>query len=176
MRKKILFICFSIFLMILYSLSLSFALMKGLSTERLTKKSEMIIRGEVEHVQSQWSKDRKTIFTSATIVIHTVVKGKVIKNKKIIVEYRGGEVEDMGMKISDTVLLKKGEKVLLFLKSGISYQDGTVFNVVGKAQGKYTIDNNGIARKSGFSVAADRAVIDNNIPIDELINKIKRVK
>ena len=70
----------------------------------------------------------------------------------------------------------KGEKLILFLETGKSRQDGNVFNIVGKAQGKYTIDNNGIARKGGFSVISGEEIIDNNIPVDILINKIRNVK
>jgi hypothetical protein len=149
--------------------------MEGLSTERLTKESEIIITGEVEDVQARWSKDRKTIFTSASIVINAIVKGKAV-NRRIVVEYRGGEVGDVGMKVSDAESLKKGEKVLLFLKSGVSHENGKIFNIVGKAQGKYTIDNDGIARKGSFSIATNKEAIDDNIPVDELINKIKNVK
>ena len=72
--------------------------------------------------------------------------------------------------------LRKGEKVILFLKPGKSKKDGIVFNIVGKGQGKYTIGNDGIARKGGFSIMSGEEVIDKNIPVEVLINKIKKVK
>jgi len=173
MRKNFLFISFSIFLIIQYSLS--FAFMEGLSTERLTRESEVVITGKVEDVQSQWSRDRKIIFTRATIKIHAVIKGRAA-DRSIVVEYKGGEVGSIGMRVSDAVSLKKGERVLMFLKSGVSYKNGKIFNIVGKAQGKYTISDDGIAQKSGFSAADGKGVIDNNIRVDELIKKIKGVR
>lgn len=175
------------------------AVMVGLSTEELTKGSEAVIIGQVEGVESFWSGDGSTIFTRATVVLENAVTGEVLK-ERLIVEYEGGEVGDMGLKISDTAPLKKGERVVLFLKSGKSKkysednrqrvsdgngenirvektaEDYHVFNIVGLAQGKYTINKDGIAQKSGYSIAKDKGVIDNNIPLHELIDRIRGVK
>lgn len=176
MKRNNLFVIKFIWLtMIFFLSSSSSAIMKAMSTEELVKTSEIIVIGEVEDVKAQWSKDGKTIFTSASIVISDVIRGNIAQ-KKIIVEYEGGEVGDIGLRVSDVSPLSNGEKVILFLRSGKSKQEGVVHNIVGKAQGKYTIDNSGIARKSGFSIVSGEDVIDNNIPVDELIDKIRRVK
>jgi hypothetical protein len=149
--------------------------MIGLSTEELTKNSEIVIRGEVENVEPQWSKDGSIIFSRAVIIINDVVAGDVAENK-IIVEYEGGEMEDIGFRVSDVSPLVKGDHVILFLKSGESKRDGFVRNIVGKNQGKYIIGKDGIARKSGFSIVGGENLIDNNVPMDALINKIRSVK
>ncbi len=94
----------------------------------------------------------------------------------ITVEYEGGEVGEMGLRVSDVAPLKTGEEVILFLKSGKSKIEGNVYNIVANAQGKYTIGEDGIARKYGFSVISGQDKIDYSIPADELINKIKEVK
>jgi hypothetical protein len=47
---------------------------------------------------------------------------------------------------------------------------------VGKAQGKYTVGKDGMARKQGFSVGAGREAVDAEIPVDVLIEKIKSVQ
>jgi hypothetical protein len=154
--------------------SSSFAFMKGLSTEELTMASDLIIEGDIENVEAQWSKDGKTIFTSAEILISTVIRGNTI-HKKLTVEYTGGEVGEIGLKVSDQITFRKGEKVLLFLKSGMSKKDGTAYNVVGKGQGKYIINSEGIAQKNGFSVAGEKGMIDNNIPATTLMEKIRGV-
>ena len=70
----------------------------------------------------------------------------------------------------------KGEKVLLFLKAGKSKKDGAAYNLVGKNQGKYVVTADGIARKNGFSIEGEKEMIDNNIPVDALIEKIRRVE
>lgn len=168
----IMFLC----LMMIHLLSFqSSAIMEGLSTEELTRASNVVMQGEVEDVEVQWSKDGSTIVTRALIVITDVLRGSVAQ-RRIIVEYEGGEIGDIGLKVSDMVPLNRGEKIILFLKSGKSRIDGNVYNIVGKSQGKYTIGDDGIATKSGFSIAAGEEVIDNNIPVDELIDKIRRVK
>jgi hypothetical protein len=151
--------------------------MKGLSTEELTSASDLVIEGEVDDTEAQWSKDGKSIFTSATVIVNTFVKGKTTQ-KKIKVEYDGGEIGNIGMKVSDqaAVPLRKGERVLLFLKSGKSKKDGKAYNIVGKGQGKYSIDAKGIARKSGVAIVGPKESIDNNLSVDELIEKIKKVR
>jgi hypothetical protein len=149
--------------------------MKGISTEKLTIDSEIVIEGEVEKVKSHWSKDRRTIVTKATVRNRDVIKGKSVK-AKITIEYEGGEIDGLGLKVSDVAPLERGEKVILFLKKGKSKTDGSVYKIVGNAQGKYTIGDDGIARKKGFSLADDYDVIDNNIPVETLKKKIKRIK
>ena len=154
------------------------AVMTGLSTEELTKLSHAVITGTVEDVQSYWGSDKKTIFTTASIKISEVIRGKAVKNT-ITVEYEGGEVDGIGLRISDMAVLSKGEKILLFLKtvkSKKAEQKEDVFRIVGKAQGKYLIDNQGIARKSGFSVIDGKEAIDNDVSVETLINKIKGVE
>ena len=51
-----------------------------------------------------------------------------------------------------------------------------MYSIVGNAQGKYTVDKEGIARKSGFSVISGEDMIDNNIPVEKLIEKIRGIK
>lgn len=163
----------SILLIIIVSIPAA-GIMKGMSTEELTKASGLVIRGQVERAESHWSEDGQTIYTSVVVNVKHVIKGGWENQGKLIVEYEGGEVGDIGLEVSDTPSLKYGEEILLFLKRGRSKRNGYVYNIVGKGQGKYTIDGNGVARKSGFSIAGDEEDIDNNIPVDVLIEKIER--
>ena len=176
MNRRFFIIKFLFLIMVYFLLSSSsLAVMLGLGTEELTRGSESVIIGEVEDTEAQWSKDGKTIFTKAFIVVNEIIRGRTLQ-KRIIIEYEGGEIGDIGLKVSDVAPLEKGERVLLFLKSGKSRDDGFVYNIVGKAQGKYTIDKERIARKRGFSVMSGEDIIDNNIPLDELLKKIREVK
>lgn len=148
--------------------------MIALSTEELTKLSENVIVGKVEKTVAQWSEDGKTIITRATIQINNVIRGNLNKNK-IIVEYPGGAIGDIELIVSDVSSLKVGEKVMLFLTRK-NLKDDSVFKIAGKAQGHYTIDKNGIARKGGFSVIGNKYTIDNNVPVNTLIDKIRKIK
>lgn len=155
--------------------SVSYAIMQGFSTEALTKESSLIVTGEVEHTKSEWSKDGKTIITTASVVVVDVIKGTETA-QRVIVEYEGGEVGDIGLRVSDVSPLAKGETLLLFLKPGGSKTDGAVHNITAKGQGKYVIDENRIARKSGFSLAGGGENVDYSMPLDKLIEKIRNVR
>jgi len=155
--------------------SQALALMVGLSTEELTRASQTVIMGEVEDVESQWSEDGSTIVTRATVVVSEAIKGKA-RDSRVTVEYKGGEVGEVGMRVSDTPSLKKGENVILFLKPDKETRTGLIRSIVGRAQGKYSIGNDGVARKTGFTVMERKDAIDNDIPVNELVDKIRAVR
>jgi len=148
--------------------------MIGLSTEELAKSSDVIVRGMVESVQSEWSADGRTIITRASVLVDDVIGGKVTGNR-VMVEYPGGEVDGIGLKVSDVSPLMEGEDVLLFLSPETERMGVFVRKMVGNAQGEYRIDRKGIARKRGFTLADRKDVIDNDIPVEELIGKIRAV-
>lgn len=174
--KRIFFVILFLCMMMPFLSSQSSAMMIGMGTEELTRESGLVIRGEVAEVKAQWSEDGKTIITRANIIITNILKGETISNM-ITVEYEGGEIGEIGLMVSDVSPLNTGEDVILFLKkSAEGGKTGDVHNMVGNAQGKYTISKDGIAGKSGFSVISGESIIDNNIPVDELIEKIRRVK
>ncbi|MBF0487000.1 MAG: hypothetical protein HQK98_02460 [Nitrospirae bacterium] len=141
----------------------------GISTDELVKSSEVIIAGKVEKASCHWSKG--TVVTRATVKVSEVLVGSIDK-KDIIVEYEGGKVGDLELKLTDAVSLTKGEEIILFLKTGQSKLNGTVFVIEGEAQGKYTVKN-GIASKNGFTCEKNMDIVDNNIPVKELVAKIK---
>jgi len=153
----------------------SWAVMEGLSTEDLARRSDLIVMGDVESAAARWSNDGQTIVTTAIVLVKEVIKGQPV-SRKIEVEYRGGEVGDIGLRVSDEPGMDKGEKVLLFLKRGIEPGESDKYDLVGKAQGKYSIGPDGVARKKGFSVLGDTKQIDAEVPLETLIDKIKRVK
>lgn len=171
---------------ILFLNSQAGAFMVGLSTEELARSSDSVITGEVTDTESFWSEDGKTILTNATVTVENIIKGPSPQNTIIIVEHEGGEIGGVGLKVSDIAPLVKGEKVLLFLKSSDSrkFRDSRkpkasrekVHTLVGEAQGKYVIDTKGVAAKSGFSSTAGAGLIDNNLPLEDLIKIIKDIK
>jgi hypothetical protein len=177
---RLFFLC-----MLAASSSVAFAVMIGLSTEALTNSSDLIVVGNVQSVESRWSEDGKIIVSRAKIAVDSVITGKW--EKEIInVEYTGGEVGDIGLQVSDVKPLKQGENLLLFLKMkngekqkrnlAPSANEEIYHSIVGNAQGQYTITPEGIAKKDGFSVMEGSELIDNDIPLGALIDKIRRVK
>ena len=174
---------------IFISTPFSWALMKALSTEDLVKRSEYIIQGVVTHVESKWSSDGKTIVTLTQIEPSDFLKGS-LSQKTIIVETPGGEVGDIGLRVSDSATFVEGEEVVLFLKSAKSSDSSVradeaeaieksgvepfVSQIVGGAQGKYIIDSAGMAVKGNFSVIEDNKNVEYKLPLEELLNKIRK--
>ena len=169
---QILSICFMGF--ILFS-SPALAIMLGMSTEDLTKSSQTVIIGKVGEVVCQWSEDGNRIVTRATVEVDEVLKGN-LSHSEVIVEYEGGEIGEIGLKVSDSPSLVSGENVILFLKEIGEARGASINNIVGKAQGKYSIGEDGIVRKTGFELLKGNNVIDNAISVDEIVGKIKAIK
>ncbi|MDY0042202.1 MAG: hypothetical protein RBS57_17970 [Desulforhabdus sp.] len=175
------------FLCLILTAATASAVMMALTTDEITKSSDIVIRGTVQRVESYWSDDGKSIMSRATVLVIEKIRGRIVPHQ-VVVEYAGGEIGDLGYRVSDSVSFEEGEDTLLFLRGPIARnkpvqaapgsQDQLVdqpegYEMVGKAQGKYTIDHLGIARKRGFSVVGKPGTIDNNIPVEELIRKIK---
>jgi hypothetical protein len=151
----------------------SFALMVGLGTDKLTRDAELVVTGYVEDVTSQWTPDNKAITTTAVVNVEQIVKGVTVR-QKVEVVHMGGQVGDLIMKVSDEASMKKGEKVLLFLSPEHELSGGSACKIQGRAQGKYEIGEDGIARKGGFSVDAVNDQMDNDIHVDKLTEKIRK--
>ena len=122
------------------------------------------------------------IFTTAEINVEEALKGDASPGQLVTVTQEGGEVGDVGLKVSDSSTFTRGEQLIVFLESEAKHPDaarqhsglGGAYKLVGKAQGKYTVDKDGIARKKGFSLADGSELVDDSIPAADLINKIKR--
>lgn len=151
----------------------SSAMVVTLSTENLTKTSDVIITGDVINSKSFWSADKQFIYTMATVAIREVIKGRPHQNNLTIV-LEGGEVDGIGLKVSDVAPLTMGETVLLFLSPEKATIPAMRYRIVGKAQGKYTIDKNGMARKGGYTGEDGKPVIDHIIPLHSLLDEINK--
>jgi hypothetical protein len=176
-KNNVAWITTLIFFILIVTFSLtqqSAAIMLPLSTENLTGESELIISGDVKQVKSEWGEDKKSIFTFATVTVRETIKGKA-SDKTLKIMYEGGEIDGIGMKVSDVAIPEVGKNVLLFLKPAKTRQLETIYKNVGKAQGQYKIDKDGIARKSGYNLEGSAKDIDNNMPLEVLIEKIKRI-
>jgi len=172
-KKKILSVVMTVFVFTVCFCAPAFALMVGLSTEKLTRDAALVVTGSVEDTVSQWTPDKKSIVTIAVINVEQYIKGTSAQ-KKIQVMHMGGQVGDLVMAVSDEAPLKKGERVLLFLSPEKELSGGAACKIEGRAQGKYAIGEDGIARKWGFSVDAVNEQMDNTIHIEKLTEKIRK--
>ena len=135
MNKNIIAAAFLFLALIFFSPISSFALMIEKSAEELAQDAKVIIQGEVRSVKS-YKGINGVIYTRASVMVSDIIKGKNIK-KNITVEYEGGEVGDIGVRVEDEPTLKKGEQVILFLTN--SFWRKNVYYIVGGVLGKYAI-------------------------------------
>lgn len=111
----------------------------------LTLRSDAVIRGTVQNVQSRWSSDGMRIITEIEIGVDESMKGEAGQSVKVV--QLGGEVGDIGQRVDGLASFEKGEEVVLFLE-----RQGTQrFQVSGMAQGKYRIERTQ-DKKAAFAV------------------------
>jgi len=176
---------FAFFLLAFCVFSSSQAVMIKLSIEELTSKADAIVIGEVRDIQSQWSVDKTVIMSVVKLQILEVIKGEIRSNIALI-QYPGGTIGDINLKASDMPTFEPGEKVLVFLKSIMHITDGKhapvvlldvfpAYSVYGAAQGKYSVDSEGTAQKSGYTLVSREAEPDVSLPLSDLKGKIKKV-
>ncbi len=137
------------------------ALMVRKSIEELTFEADSILIGKVKKIESRWNEERTLIHTYVTISVSQHLKALSGQGKieEIIVKVRGGEVGDIGLRVSDTPQFREGEEVFLFLRT----EKPPLFSVAGLFQGKYTIED-GRARNRILGIES---------PLDSFINQIK---
>ena len=122
------------------------ALMLKMSFEELSSKSESIIVGKVNNIDSYWNEERTSIYTEVTISVEDNIKGE-IKQGEITIITPGGEVDGITQYVSDSPTFKPGEEAVLFLNelpgqsfSTQQYQSG-LYQVTGSSQGKIDISD-----------------------------------
>ena len=139
------------------------ALMVKKSLEELTSEADSILIGEVKKIESQWNEEKTLIYTYVTISVkqHTKTLSGVGEVQEIIVKVPGGEVGDIGLKVSDTPQFREGEEVFLFLRM----EKLPLFSVAGLFQGKYTIEEGRVKNR----------ILGLEVPLDSFISQIKGI-
>lgn len=173
------------FILTFFILNSAQALMIKLSLHRLTIEADAIILGEVENIRCEWSLDKQIILSVVTLRIHEILKGDFY-NPEIFIQYPGGTLGDISLRVSDMPTFQSNEKVLVFLKSITDIPDTKnslivtlnifpAFEVYGNAQGKYFIDANGMAQKSGYDLIAKDDEQDRPLSLSELKASIRNI-
>ena len=139
------------------------ALMVEKNIEQLTQEADLILTGRVKSIESRWNEERTLIYTYVTISVKQYAKAISSQEqvREIVVRVRGGEVGDIGLRVSDTPQFREGEEVFLFLRM----ENMLLFSVAGLFQGKYTIED-GIARNQ---------MLGKEIPLDNFISQVKGI-
>ncbi len=171
------------FILFFFVCNFNHALMIKLSLKKLCLGADVIIFGEAKEIQSQWSLDRSIILTIVTLQIHETLKGKIYTNQ-VLIQYPGGKVGDLALQVEDAPSFRTDEEVLVFLKFIKNVKDikhspvialsiFRPFSVFGVAQGKYSIDSRGVARKSGYTLISKEKEPDRSLHLSNLKAKIR---
>jgi hypothetical protein len=169
------------------------ALMVELGLDELTQDADLILRGEVTDMKSEWNEDKTAIYTYITFNVKERIHGEY-DTQTITIKQRGGEVDGIGMVVSDCAEFKKGEEAIVFLKPERDVQAvrlrragraRTITELVGKNQGKYSVAKDDIAQAE--AVVVNKAVFatrdgklitrpGKRIPLKDFVGDIKRIK
>ncbi|MFC2158928.1 hypothetical protein ACFLT9_13935 [Acidobacteriota bacterium] len=159
------------------------SLMIRLPLRTLVNEAEVILLGEVRDIRSDWSMDRRLILTTASIRIKEVWKGRVDFHD-VMVQYPGGQVGDISLRVSDVPEFRLGETAVVFLQTipdpahprntvRAALSAAPVFSVYGKAQGKYSIGGDDMARKAGYTLLRGEPDAEAVLPLRFLKSRVK---
>jgi hypothetical protein len=149
----------------------------------LTAGAETIVLGRVAEVRSSWSLDNSLIVTLTTVEIQESMKGR-LSSRRLVVQTQGGRIGDLFLAVSDEPVFTEGETVLLFLKPLPERYSGAnsvltltspdpVFRMLEKAQGKYSVDADGLARKTGYRLLEADGSDEASLPLTALRERLK---
>ncbi len=113
-----------------------------LSLEDLTVRSRAVVRATVRQHQSAWDEDHKRIYSYTELSVTEVISGEAPET--LLVRTLGGEVGDIGMKVSGTPRFVLDQEVVVFLRR--DSMDPDDFTVVGMSQGLYRIERDSAGR------------------------------
>ena len=116
----------------------------------LVEQSESIVQGKVEHVESAWDEQRKTIFTSVSVIVNEGLKGT--PQSRIVVRQLGGKLGAMNLSVVGMPPFHEGEEVILFLRRS-SLSD---YHVIGLSQGKFTVTEGFVSANTSGIELLDR--------------------
>ena len=175
---------FFILISVIFISSAGYSLMIKLSLERLSCDSDTIVLGEVIDIECHWSMDRSTIVTIVTLQVQRMIKGG-LHGDQILIQYPGGEIGDIGLRVSDMPDFHLRERTLVFLETITDKNDlrnslriamnfWPAFTVFGAAQGKYSIDSKETAKKGGYTLISEELDEDKMLSLETLIARIQK--
>ncbi len=103
---------------------------------QLGQEANSIVTGKVVALESRWDMDDGLINTYVTVRVREHLKGAPTTSE-VVIRVPGGEVEDLGLYVSEAPWFEPGEDVFVFLSPELK----GARSVVGWYQGKLTIQN-----------------------------------
>src|SRR5687768_3441081 len=108
-----------------------------LSIEQMAVEAACVVRGKVQSTHAAWDTAHERIYTYTEIEILDVMHSPSALPKKVTVRTLGGEVGEVGMKVSGTEKFTPNEEVVVFLRNDPGAENA--YQVVGMSQGKFSL-------------------------------------
>ena len=128
----------------------------------LMEKASYILVGKVENIESHWDEERNSIYTYIKVYVEERIKG-TIQDKYVVIKHRGGEVGNIGLRVSGEPHFLLGEKIKVFLK----LEERGEFTVLGGWEGKVSLNS---PASSGFNYSGFHWDQD-DLPVPYYINE-----
>ncbi|MCP4649848.1 MAG: hypothetical protein GY853_07210 [PVC group bacterium] len=158
-----------------------YGIMPARSLEDITLAADNIVVGQVLATNTLWNQDKTLIVTEVKVSISDVIKGDFTQ-EVLTVEFIGGEIGTIGLKVSDTPEFQANEEIVLF--SNNIKDRPLVQKITGRTQGKCKVQENLVSNIKEVTIAGGKKVDDNGqvfteasktIPLDVFISEIKEV-
>jgi hypothetical protein len=114
--------------------------MLRVETADLARRSELVVRGTVQRIDSHWTGDRRRIVTDIVLQVSAVLKGSPAQT--VVIEQQGGLVEGIGQRVEGVASFSAGEEVVVFLERRL----GDRYLLTGMAQGKFKVERSSDGR------------------------------
>jgi hypothetical protein len=136
------------------------------STDDLTRQADIVVVGKVAGVKAGWNKEKTRIFTTVTVEVDEMLKGKGGEST-VTIQTPGGEVDGVGEVYSHTARFAKDEDVVVFAEKDKSGN----LRVAGGSEGKIAIrkdESTGRRRVAdGISIEEFKARVKNAVHVQE---------
>jgi len=136
------------------------------STDDLTRQADIVVVGKVAGIRAEWNKEKTRIFTTVTVEVGEMLKGKGGEST-VTIQTPGGEVDGVGEVYSHTARFAKDEDVVVFAEKDKSGN----LRVAGGSEGKIAIrkdESTGRRRVAdGISIEEFKARVKNAVHVQE---------
>lgn len=132
---------------------------KHVSTDELTQKSEVVARGKVREMKSEWDETRSRIRTRVSLSVDEYLKGGGGGTLEVIIP--GGEVDGVGELYSHMARFKQDEDVVVFVEKDKKGR----YRVAGGSEGKFSVKKDD---------ATGKPVVAGSRSLDDFRSEIKR--
>ena len=126
-----------------------FAMSRQISDEELVRSSSVVVDARVKQVTPHWNQDRSLIFTTVQISVAQILYARGNPpGSSLEFEVLGGELDGVGLTVSEAPEFRLGERVLVFVRP---WTQGRLV-LSGGPSGLIRVDESGIVHGRGVSV------------------------